>query len=67
VTKYPHWYLHLLEEGLLGLILNKENVKFGLFDLVEGFDDYNVGMQLKKIGVFVMLAMWCWFTQDIAT
>jgi hypothetical protein len=38
------------------------------FDLVEGFDDYNVGMQLKKIwGFFVMLAMWCWFTQDIAT
>jgi hypothetical protein len=33
VNRHPHWYLHLLELGLLVAIFNWGNVKFGVRDL----------------------------------
>jgi hypothetical protein len=43
VNEYPHWYLHLLELGLLVAIFNPGNVQLGLrdLDLVVGWDTYN--------------------------
>ncbi len=40
----PTWCLGLLEQGLLELIINRGNVKFGLkdSDLLRGWDAYNV-------------------------
>jgi hypothetical protein len=40
----PPQCLHLLEQGLLELIINRGNVKFGLkySDLLRGWDAYNV-------------------------
>jgi len=33
VNQHPHWYLHLLESGLIVARLNPINVRFGLQDL----------------------------------
>jgi hypothetical protein len=43
VNKHPHWYLHLLELGLLVAIFNSKNVEFGVrdLDLVLGWDIYH--------------------------
>jgi hypothetical protein len=32
VNQHPHWYLHLLESGLVVARLNPINVRFGLQD-----------------------------------
>jgi hypothetical protein len=59
VNQHIHWYLNLLELGLIVPIFNLVNTRFGLQDpdLDLHWDINNAYKSPQKIGVFAMLVV----------